>query len=315
MNDQHRPTRQTTRDDEISLNELFGVLWSGRWLIGGITTAAAVLAIIFSLMLPDIYQAEALLAPNDPEGSGGLAALADGYGGIAGLAGINLNSGAPDKTAIGLKVLKSRKFISEFIERHDIIVPLMAASGWNRETGELEIDASKFDVTAGKWVRKPNPPRGSTPSTQEAFEAFQDVLSVGQDKKSGLVTIAVQHYSPTVAKEWVDWLVRDINLSTMRQDVEDAEQAIAYLDKQIEGTSLADLQNVFFNLIEEQTKTVMLAKVTDEYLLRTLDPAVVPEIKSSPKRSLIVIASTVFGFFLAVAAVLMWTSLRRNRSS
>jgi LPS O-antigen subunit length determinant protein (WzzB/FepE family) len=112
----------------------------------------------------------------------------------------------------------------------------------------------------------------------------------------------------------VDWLVNDLNLSIMRQDVAEAEQAIEYLNSQIEKTSLADLQTVFFSLIEEQTKTVMLANVTDEYLLRTLDPAVVPELKSKPKRSLIVIFSALLGSVLAMAGVFVSTSFRGERS-
>ena len=50
----------TTYDDEIGLRELFRVLWAGKWLIGGITSAATVIALIVALMLPNIYRAEAL---------------------------------------------------------------------------------------------------------------------------------------------------------------------------------------------------------------------------------------------------------------
>ena len=35
----------------------------------------------------------------------------------------------------------------------------------------------------------------------------------------------------------------------MKQDVDEAEQAIEYLNKQIQATSLTDMQNVFFRLI------------------------------------------------------------------
>ena len=45
------------------------------------------------------------------------------------MAGINLGGGSANKTALGLEILKSRKFISEFIERRDILAPLMAAGG------------------------------------------------------------------------------------------------------------------------------------------------------------------------------------------
>ena len=296
-------------DDEIDLREMFSVMWIGKWLIGGITFAATIIAVIVALMLPNIYRAEALLAPKQDDGPGGLSALAAQYGGLASLAGINLGSGSADKTALGLEVLKSRKFISEFIDRHDILVPLMAAKGWNVESGELRIDSNIYDVSAKKWVRKVNPPRQTIPSQQEAYEEFsEEILSVSQDTKTGFVTLAVEHYSSTIARQWVDWLVQDINATVMRQEVDEAEQAIKYLKEQIAATSLADLQNVFFRLIEEQTKTVMLANVSPEYMFRTVDPAVAPEKKAKPQRALIVALGFMFGGLIGVIAVFVRNS-------
>lgn len=287
-------------DDEIDLRELLRILWSGKWLISGITLVAAVVAVIVALMLPNIYRAEALLAPSDQEGVGRLSALANQYGGLASLAGINLGGGVTDKTALGLEVLKSRKFTSEFIERHDILAPLMAAESWDSTSGVLTINSDVYDIATKQWIREVSPPRNVIPSMQEAYEKFRDSMSVSQDKKSGFVKIAVEHYSPIVAKQWVDWLIEDINSTIMRQDVDEAEQAIEFLNNQIQSTSLAELQNVFFKLIEEQTKTVMLARVSNEYLLTTLDPAVIPELKSKPKRSLIVLLGTLLGGILGV---------------
>lgn len=301
-------------NDEINLRALFRILWAGKWLIGGITFGATVIAVIVALLLPNIYRAEALLAPNDQEGASGLSALASSYGGLASLAGINLGGGQADKTALGLEVLKSRKFISEFIERHDILVPLMASKRWDSETGDLMIDRDEYDVASGKWIREVSPPKKKIPSSQEAHEEFVDALSVRQDKETGFVTVAIEHYSPVVAKQWVDWLIADLNHSIMSTDVAEAEQAIEYLNEQINTTSLSGLKEVFFSLIEEQTKTVMLAKVTNEYLLKTLDPAVAPEKKSKPKRSLIVIFSFILGFFLAVLLILIPTPLRQEKS-
>jgi len=300
-------------DDDLDLRQLVRDLWAGKWLIGGITFVATLIAVIVALMLPNIYRAEALLAPNDPEGSGGLSALAAQYGGLASLAGINIASGSTDKTTLGLEILKSRRFISEFIERHGILVPLMAATGWDSETGELIIDSGAYDVATGKWVRAVSPPKKTIPSSQEAYKVFTDVFSVGQDKKSGLVTLAVEHYSPMVAKQWVDWLVDDINSTIMQQDVATAEQAIEYLNKQINSTSLAELQNVFFRLIEEQTKTVMLAKVSPEYMFRTLDPAVAPELKAKPKRAFIAVLGMILGGMVGVIVLIFKNSFAQKR--
>ena len=243
-----------------------------------------------------------------------MSALAAQYSGLASLVGIDLAAGSGNKIPLGLEILQSRKFISEFIERHEIRVSLIAADGWDSETGILEIDQGDFDSETETWVRNVRPPKKTIPTYQEAYEEFMDVLSVGQDKKTGFVTVAVEHHSPLVAKQWVDWLIDDLNSTIMRQDVAEAEQAIEYLKSQIERTSVADLQNVFFRLIEEQTKTVMLAEVTDEYLLKTLDPAIAPEMKSKPKRSLIVILSALLGSFIVMAVVLVSTSFRQEKT-
>jgi len=290
------------------VTELFQIFWRAKWLIAGVTSAGATISVIVALMLPDIYRSEALLMPNHSESGGALSALASQYGGLASLAGINLPDSSPDKTIVGLEILKSRKFIGEFVVRHDLLVPLMAANGWDSSSGQLLFDEDIYDIENQAWVRDIAPPRVAKPSLLEAHEVFLDeVLEVSEDKQSGLVTLAVQHYSPTVANQWVNWLVMDLNESVMAQDVAEAEQAIKYLNKQIESTSLSDLQNVFFRLIEEQTKTVMLANVADEYLFKTIDPAVAPEEKSKPMRALIVfLASILSGITGLVISLLFW---------
>ena len=291
--------------DELDLHELFRVLWAGKWLVGGITLAATVIAIIAAFMLPNIYRAEALLAPNDQEGAAGLSALAAQYGGLASLAGISIGNDTADKTALGTEVLKSRKFISEFIERHDILVPLMAAQAWDAEAGELQLDADDYDVKNKTWVRKVSPPKKTIPSLQEAYDEFMDILSVSVNKKSGFITVAVEHLSPRIAQQWVGWLVEDVNSTIMRQDLSEAEQAINFLHKQVESTSLAELQKTLFKLIEEQTRTVMLAQVSDEYLFRTIDPAVEMERPSRPKRVLIAVLGLLGGLGLGLLSVLL----------
>ena len=313
MSDSTQLGTQDVFSEGIDLREFVRALWAGKWLIGSVTCLSTVVAIVVTFLSPDIYRAEALLAPNDQDRAGGLSALAAQYGGLASLAGIELGSAQADKTVLGLEILQSRKFISDFVERHDILVPLMAAKDWDASSGELEIDASDYDVSTNRWTRSVGPPRKTIPSMQEAYEEFIEILLVSQDNKTGLVKVAVEHYSPTIAKQWVDWLVEDINSTVMQQDVAEAEEAIDYLNSQVAKTSLADLQNVFFRLIEEQTKTVMLAKVSNEYLFKTLDPAVAPESKARPRRLLMVLLATMLGGLLGVAIQLVWLKNSTSR--
>ena len=299
-------------EDEWSFAEIFAAAWNGKWLIVSITGIAAVASVLFALSLPNVYRAEALLAPNEGSGASALSSLAAQYGGLASLAGINLSSGNNDKTAVGLAILQSQQFISDFVVRRELLVPLMAASGWNEDTGELEIDDSVFDSSTNSWVRKPNKHGNIVPSGQEAFRQFREILSVNQDRRSGMVRIGVEHYSPAIAAQWVTWLVEDANRALMSQDVREAEQAIKYLREQVEITSLATLQSVFFKLIEEQTKTVLLAKVSDEYFLKTIDPAIAPEERARPNRAAIAIVGTFFGGVLSLVVVFATHASRRS---
>jgi uncharacterized protein involved in exopolysaccharide biosynthesis len=294
-----------TQEREIDFQKLFEALWSGKWTVVGITGAVSIIGIAIAVLTPDVYRAEALLVPNDFKDRGGLSSLVSQSGGLAALVGLNLNDGATDKIETGLKILKSRKFISEFINRHDIIVPLMAAEKWDSDTRKLKIDNDEFDVESGQWVRKVSPPKKTIPSSQEAYEEFMKVLTVSQDKSSGFVTVAVEHYSPDIARDWVDLLIQDLNRTVMRNDEAEAKEAIAYLNKQLEKTSLSELKNVLSRLVEEQTKTIMLVNISDEYLLRTIDPAVAPEKKVRPKRFLIALLSGLIGFVSGVFAVLL----------
>lgn len=289
-------------NDEIDLRELWKIIWVGKWAIIVTTALFAVASVFYALSLPNIYKSEALLAPSEENSGGGLAGKMGQLGSLASLAGVNLGDGGADKTALALEVLKSREFISYFIEKRNLLIPLMAAKGWDREKDELIIDSDVYDPKTGTWVRTVSPPKYPEPSMQEAYKVFLEYFSVSQEKETAFVSLGFEFYSPSVSKQWVDWLVEDINLKLKARDVAEAERSIKYLTDQLEKTSIADMQSIFYELIEEQTKTVMFAEVRDEYVFKTIDAAVVPELKSKPKRALIcilgVILGGIFGLFI-----------------
>jgi len=292
-------------DDEIDLKELFMVLWQGKWWISGITAVAAVIAVVVALMMPNIYTSSALLAPAD-SGAGGMSSLVKQYGGLASLAGVSLPGGGDSsKAGLAKELMKSRAFLADFIERRQILPELMAAKSWNANTGELSFDADLYDAKTQTWVREVDPPKQAQPTLQEAHKAFTEILAVSEDKETAFVTVSIEHLSPLIAQQWVTWLVDDINQAVKDQDVEEANRSIDYLKEQVANTALADLQTMFFELIQSQTETVMLAQVRPEYVFKTIDPAVVPEEKSKPSRALICVLGTLLGGMLGVLLVLV----------
>lgn len=297
---------QASADDEIDLRELASVLWAGKKLIFAITFIFAIASVAVALVMPNIYKSEALLAPAEEQQNGGLAGLAGQFGGLASMAGINLGSSAgTDKTALAIEVMKSRKFTSDFIQKHEILPDLMAVDKWNLSDNKISYNPDIYNEKSAQWVREVSPPKQPKPSMQEAYKEFSKIFSVSSDKESGLVTVAIEHKSPYVAKQWIDWLIADINDVMRQRDVTEAKRSTEYLEKQIEQTNVADIRTVLYKLVEEQAKTIMFAEVRDEYVFKTVDPALVPEDKFKPKRSLICIVITVLGGIAAAMFVLM----------
>ncbi|KZZ41591.1 hypothetical protein A3755_23285 [Oleiphilus sp. HI0085] len=89
-----------------------------------------------------------------------------------------------------------------------------------------------------------------------------------------------------------------------------AEKSISYLQQQIEKTEISEMRSIFFQLIEEQTKTLMLTSVSDEYVFRTISSAKVAEQKSKPRVPLIIAVFTMLGFIGSMVYVVLGFAFR-----
>ncbi|CCN80344.1 OtnB protein [Vibrio nigripulchritudo SFn27] len=305
------PPQSQSEDDEIDLRELFKALWKGKWIIIVTTFVFAIVSVLYALSLPNIYKADALLAPEESSNGGGLSKMAGQLGGLAALAGVNIGGSESSQTDLALEVMKSRQFIRQFVNKHDLIVPLMAVKNWDLDTNKLVIDKEVYNDENGTWLRKPDGLRGEVPTEQEVYEVFShNVFSINKDKESGLYELTVKYYSPYVAQQWVNWLIADINQVMRERAISDASQNLTYLNTQLKKTTVADMQSTFYKLIEEQTKSLMLAEVQEEFIFKVVDPAVAPELKYGPKRALICIVITLIGFLLSIFSLVVKYAFR-----
>jgi len=294
--------KQTNFSDD---DMLWRILWEQKLTIIVISFLFAVASIFYALSKPDVYRASSILAPVSSESSaGGLASLAGKFGGLASMAGINLGGGGGDNTALAIEIIRSRSFIESFIEKHELLVPLIAAEKWDITSDTLVYDSELYDEKTQKWVREVSPPKKTIPSSWEGYKEFLGLLTVSQDEKTSMVTIAIEFYSPKLAKQWLSWLIVDINEFMRIEDKKEAQTSIEFLHKQLDNIKIANMETVFYQLIEEQTKNMMLAHVKAEYVLKTIDPAQVPEEKAKPKRAIIVVIGTLLGGILSILLVL-----------
>ena len=224
----NQPPEQTYRpDDEIDLRELFATLWRGKWIIVLITVIFAAVGVLYALSKPNIYQASILLAPSQDEGDPHISGQ---LGGLASLAGINIGGGGANQTIMAKEVLQSRAFLTDFIHRHNLTVPLMATKEWNMEREEWTINEEVYNRETQKWLADENG-KSLKPTDWDLVKTFKEHLSISSNDETGMISLNIKSQSPPVAKEWAEKLVRDINEHMREEDVKEAEARIAYLEK------------------------------------------------------------------------------------
>jgi LPS O-antigen subunit length determinant protein (WzzB/FepE family) len=299
------PSPYVECDDEIDLLELVSTLWEAKWMILGGGFAAAILVAAYSLRIPNEYQASALLSPSQANTSGASSQLS----GLAGLAGISLSgSSVVDPTQVALETLQSRKFLIDFVMRREIKPELVAAIGYNLEQNRWQYDVSRYNEKAREWLEN------KAPDSWEIYRALRDKLGVNFDSRKGIVTVSLASYSSAAASEWLTLLIEDLNRHLMEKEVSEAERSIAYLQQKLQETALTEMRQVFYQLIEQQTRTIMLARAKPEHALATIDPPLEPSDKSGPRRAIMVLVAGMLGVMLMAMAVFIRQGLENNRA-
>jgi LPS O-antigen subunit length determinant protein (WzzB/FepE family) len=203
-----------------------------------------------------------------------------------------------DKGAEAIAILESRSFLVEFA-RGKSLLP--------------ELFPGRYDASTQAWkgglLEKEGPP-----TEQEVAEAMRKIVSVKEDERPGLFHVSFRARDARNARDRNAILIMDVNERLRKRDVLEAERAIAYLQKQAESQTVAEIRAALFRLIEEQTKVLVLANVSPEYALRTLDPPSLPDKPVQPRRLLSVILGAVAGVLGVVVFILIRFTLRPLRT-
>ncbi|MDA9033439.1 Wzz/FepE/Etk N-terminal domain-containing protein [Gammaproteobacteria bacterium] len=305
MQEAHSIKHPNDFDDEIDLRELFYVLLEGKWIIVSLTAFVSIIGVIYSLLLPNIYESKAMLVPVNS--SSGISGALGSYSGLAGLAGISLPSGGDEgNSAKAIQKISSLSFFENNILPNIHLPDLMAVKSWNSKTNTLTFDDSIYDTNSNTWIRDYSYPQQQIPSAQESFEVFKTAhLSLSEDKKSGFITLAIKHQSPFIAKQWVELVINQVNAFYRQKDKSESEKSVSYLNQQISITGLSEIKQVIAELLQEETKKLTLIEANQYYVFDYIDPPAVMEKKSEPKRALICILSALLGGILSILLVLI----------
>jgi uncharacterized protein involved in exopolysaccharide biosynthesis len=303
-------------DDEISLLDLFAVLWRRKAMIVAVTVIAAVAVVVFAVIsirlpseispLPNEYTPAALMIINDSSSSsGGMASMlaSSGLSGLAGLAGVSTGTTFSD---LAVYLVNTNTFLDSVVDEFDLIV---------------RYEIKNFYRAASR-------------------EALKKKLSASHDEKSGVFNISFTDRDPVFAQQVVNYCVEYLqkwfdelgvdknklekenlekNIENTLKEIQNLELEGHRLEQTVSGRLPASLPSITFeqnrivlelaaqrqvySQLKVQYELLKISMASEKPVFQILEMAEAPDKKSGPSRGLrcivVVFAAGFFSVFLA----------------
>lgn len=305
MNNSNNLNNNNELGDEIDIKALVNIILTNMRLIIASTSLFAIMALIYSLTLPNIYQSTALLSPVGDQGSSNQPL--NNIGGLASLAGINISSPSGGNSTKAITKITTLSFFKENILPNIFLPDLMAVKTWDEESNSVIYNDSIYSLQTEKWNEIPHP--------QKSYKAFNDKLKVSQDYDTKFLTISIKHESPHIAKEWTELIVNQINDYFRAKDKLEAESAMKFLNSQMALTSYTEIKQVVAQILKQKMQQLTLIEANKFYVFSYLDQPAVARKKIEPSRTSICILGTLLGFMLGVLIVLVRSYFKEDKSN
>ena len=318
------------QDDEISLIDLFAVLWHRKIMIIAITGIAIVGVLIYSILslklppeksfLPNSYTPQAQMLINDSSSSsGGLSAAlsSSGLGSLASMAGVNV-SGGSTYSALASYFVGSNSLLDQVVQKFDLI---------NRYKIE------KHPIA-------------------ESRKALKEVLHSSFDDDSGVFTVSFTDIDPVFARDVVNYVVdllesrflelgidkNKLTQKNLEDNIQTAYDNILSLQTQIHelemsvanvynpsstpsimmDTSLIkmelNVQEEIYAQLKAQYEMLKVTMASEQPIFQILEYAEVPDMKSGPSRGMLCIIVTFAAFFVSVFLAFLLNALENIKN-
>ncbi|MCH9005215.1 MAG: hypothetical protein IH838_07975 [Proteobacteria bacterium] len=273
----------------VSLSNFIAVLSDRSRIALSIFLSIVISSVLFAFLSTPLFRAETVLAPAvGSETNSTLSRLMGQFGGLASLSGMQLSGGSKKNEA--LATLQSKSFIFEFINEEKLL-PLLFPRLWNAHENEWKTS----DV-------------GDIPTLGDGYKYFlRNVLTIKDDQRTGLITLAVEWRDPIVSAIWANLLVSRVNSKIRQQVIDESEKSIEFLNRELSHTSVVEVRQSISNLIEAQVASIMYANVSEDYAFKVIDIAIASDIDdfSKPDRFVIIL----LGLILAIVSVAIFVSI------
>jgi uncharacterized protein involved in exopolysaccharide biosynthesis len=301
-----------SKDDEISLIDLFAVLWQRKKLIITIVVIAMIGVVAFSVLslvlspeispLPNKYTPSALMLINEESSQrGGMASMLGSMGSVAAMAGINVPATASYSELI-IYLVGTNTLLDTVVDEFDLV--------------------QRYKIK--KFFRA------------ESRKKLKKLLTAAADEKSGVLKISFTDIDPVFAQGVVNFCVSymekrfdelgvdknkrekenlEINIASTYQEIQRLEEESRRLERSVSRGTVnipaisLDLNRIAMELaaqrqvysqLKVQSELLRVTMASEKPIFQILEYAEVPDQKSGPGRGLLCIIVTFAAGFFAV---------------
>lgn len=290
MQDSPNPTR------ELTFGDVLLELWHFKWMTLTLCMLIGIGTGLIARVLPKQYLASVVVSPVTEDASsklGGLGSMLSEMGGLASTLG-GLSMGGGSQKGEYVAVLQSEALTEDYI-RSKGLLQVLYANLWDPATEKWKV----------KEARK-------QPTVWKANQLFKkSIRTVVTDTRTGLVTMTLKWTDPIAAATWANDLVRLTNDYLRQKAIVESDRNITYLSEQASKTEVIGVKQAIYSILESEINKEMIARGREEYALRVVDPAVPPEVASSPVPILWAVAGSIITLMIWIAA--LYFRLARKR--
>ena len=279
----------TEKDDEISLIDLFAVLLRFKWLIIGITAAAMLFVVVYSVIslklppeksyLPNNYKVSANMLITDSDSSSGLSASSSASS-LAKLMGVSLSSSGSSTSSLILHLTSSNPVYDAIAEHFNLY------------------EKSPVEKSPIAMMRMGLSKKGSAE----------------YDSSSGVLTVSYEDIDPEFAVDvvnfCVDWISDKLDELGVDNNKISKENTIEQQRIELELSA----QKEVYTQLRSQLELLKVKMATEAPVFQILERASVPDIKSGPSRGKLCIIVTFAAFFVSIFLAFLINAIKNMKN-
>ena len=279
----------------FELGDVLRCLWRGKFVIGACVAAITAASVGLAFWMTPVYSASIVIVASNSGRMSGLGATGGSLASLVSMAGVDLGPSGGPQVQEELAVLSSRELSEGFIAEQRLL-PEFFPKLWDR--------------SRDNWVD----PGAEHPTLFQAYRKFNNLRTIEENRKTGLVTVRIDWTDRDKAAQWANALIERLNEVMRKRAIERTDAHLQYLQREFDSTSAVETRAAISRLMESQINERMLANVTKEYAFRVVDRALVPDARNPerPKKARMIETGAFLGLAVGAAIALVRRPSRRT---